>query len=61
MEQKLKEKIRLNYDRDLEQARLELGEKSKKFSEYQKTLNSHMKADIQKNINELDVELKKLV
>lgn len=61
MEDKLKEKIRLNFDKDLEQARLELLESRKKFSEYQTTLNSHMKADIQKNINELDVELKKLV
>jgi predicted transcriptional regulator len=61
MEQKLKDKIRLSFDKDLEQARLELAETRKKFDEYQKTLNSHMKADIQRNINELDLELKRLV
>jgi hypothetical protein len=61
MEQKLKDKIRLAFDKDLERARLELAESRKKFSEYQVTLNSHMKADIKRNINELDVVLKKLV
>jgi len=61
MEGKLKSMIRISFDKDLEQARLELGESRKKFSEYQVTLNSHVKADIKRNINELDVELKRLV
>jgi hypothetical protein len=34
MEQKLKDSIRLNFDKDLDQARLELGESRKKFGEY---------------------------
>jgi hypothetical protein len=34
MEQKLKDKIRLSFDKDLEQARLELAETRKKFDEY---------------------------
>jgi hypothetical protein len=61
MEQKLKEKIRLSFDKDLEQARLELAECRKKFNEYQVTLNSHVKADIKNNINGLDVELKRMI
>ena len=35
MEQKVKDKIRLSFDKDLEQARLEPAETRKKFSEYQ--------------------------
>lgn len=61
MENGLKDKIRLAFDKDLERARLELSESRKKFSEYQTTLNSHVKADIKRNINELDVELKRLI
>lgn len=34
MEGKLKDQIRLSFDKDLEQARLELAESRKKFSEY---------------------------
>ena len=34
MELNLKQKIRLNFDKDLENARLELAECKKKFSEY---------------------------
>lgn len=34
MEQKLKDKVRLAFDKDLERARLELAESRKKFSEY---------------------------
>ena len=61
MEDQLKEKIRLAFDKDLERARLDLKESKKKFAEYQTTLNSHMKADIKGHINELDVVLKKLI
>lgn len=61
MEDKLKDKVRLAYDKDLDQTRRELAEVRKKFAEYQVTLNSHVKADIKRNINELDVELKRLV
>lgn len=61
MEDRLKDKIRLEFDKDLEQARLELQETRKKFAEYQANLNFTMKADITSNINELDVVLKKLV
>lgn len=59
MEKLLKDSIRLNFDKDLERARLELEESRKKFSEYQQTLNSHMKADITRNFNELDAEMKR--
>lgn len=34
MEAKLKEKVRLSFDKDLEQSRLELAETRKKFTEY---------------------------
>jgi hypothetical protein len=34
MEDKLKDKIRLEFDKDLERARLELVETRKKFAEY---------------------------
>lgn len=34
-------------------------ESRKKFSEYQATLNSHLKADITRNFNELDSEMKR--
>jgi hypothetical protein len=59
MEKLLKDSVRLNFDKDLERARLELEESRKKFSEYQSTLNSHMKADITRNFNELDAEMKR--
>lgn len=57
LEQKLKDKVRLSFDKDLEQARLALSEIRKKFSEYQVTLNSHVVADVTREINELHQEL----
>ena len=59
MEKLLKDSVRLNFDKDLERARRELQESRKKFSEYQSTLNSHLKADITRNFNELDAEIRR--
>ena len=61
MEGKLKDKTKLSFEKDLERARLELAESKKKFNEYQTTLNSHVKADIQQNIQNIEVELKRLI
>jgi len=61
MEGKLKDKTKLSFEKDLERARLELAESKKKFNEYQITLNSHVKADIQQNIQNIEVELKRLI
>jgi len=38
MERKLKEKIRLRFDKDLESTRLELKEQKRKFAEYQQNM-----------------------
>ena len=59
MEKLIKDSVRLSFDKDLDRARLELNESRKKFTEYQKTLNSHLKADITRNFNELDAEIKR--
>lgn len=59
LEKNLKEQIRLEFEKDLEQARRELAESRKKFSEYQATLNSHIKADLTRNFNELEADMKR--
>lgn len=61
LEDRLKGKIRIEFDKDLQRARQELEELRRKFGEYQNTLNDHMKAEVQKNKNDLDSDLKKIV
>ena len=61
MEDELREKVRLAFEKDLTQARQELAESRKKFAEYKQTLNAHLSADIKQNINQLHSDLKKIV
>ena len=61
LEKGLKEKIRLYFDKDLEQTRVLLAEQKKKFKEYQVTLNSYVEENVSHNINYIDEEMKKRV
>lgn len=61
LESNLKETIKLQFEKDLEQARLMLVENRKKVSEYQKTLNSHMEAAVERNKAECNAEITALI
>lgn len=61
VEKNLKEKIRLYFDKDLEQTRVLLDESKRKFKEYQLTLNSYMRENVAENINYIDEVMKKRV
>ena len=61
VEKGLKEKIRLYFDKDLEQTRILLAEQKRKFKEYQLTLNSYMRENVTENINYIDEVMKKRV
>lgn len=54
LEKQLKDKIKLRYEKDLDQTRLELLDQKKKFGEYKAALNSTMNGEIKENINEID-------
>lgn len=58
LEKGLKEKIRLHFDKDLEQTRSLLHAKAQKFNSYQLTLNSHMRENVTENINYIDEVMK---
>ena len=58
LEKGLKEKIRLYFDKDLEQTRSLLHAKAQKFNAYQLTLNSHMRENVTENINYIDEVMK---
>ena len=58
LEKGLKEKIRLYFDKDLEQTRSLLHAKAQKFNSYQLTLNSHMRENVTENINYIDEVMK---
>lgn len=61
LEKNVKDKVRLYFDKDLEQTRVLLEEQKKKFAEYQAALNSSMKLNVKNNINYIDEEMKKHV
>ena len=61
LEKSVKDKVRLYFDKDLEQTRVLLEEQKKKFGEYQAALNSSMKLNVKNNINYIDEEMKKHV
>ena len=61
VEKGLKEKIRLYFDKDLEQTRVLLAEQKRKFKEYQLTLNAYMRENVAENINYIDEVMKKRV
>ena len=61
LEKSVKDKVRLYFDKDLEQTRVLLEEQKKKFKEYQTALNSSMKLNVKNNINYIDEEMKKHV
>jgi hypothetical protein len=54
LEKQLKDKIKLRYEKDLDQTRMELLDQKKKFGEYKAALNSTMNGEIKENINEID-------
>jgi len=61
LEKGLKEKIRIYFDKDLDQARMALDEQHKKYAEYKEALNSFVKADIKDDINSIDALMRKRV
>lgn len=61
VEKNLKEKIRLYFDKDLEQTRVLLSEQKRKFAGYKETLNSHMRENVTANINHIDAVMKERV
>lgn len=61
LEKGLKEKIRIYFDKDLEQARMALDEQHKKYAEYKEALNSYVKADIKDDMNSIETLMKKRV
>ena len=61
MEGKVKKKVRLYFDHDLDQTRMILEETKKKFAEYKVNLNSTLKCEVKENINEMDQIIKKRV
>ena len=61
VEKGIKDKVRLYFDKDLEQTRVLLVEQKKKFKEYQQTLNSHIKLDVKNNINYIDEVMRERV
>ena len=61
VEKGLKEKIRLYFDKDLEQTRVLLSESKRKFAEYKGTLNSHMEEKVTTTINQIDAVMKQRV
>jgi predicted deacetylase len=61
LEKGLKEKIRLHFDKDLTQTRVLLDEQKRKFSAYQDTLNSHMRARVTEEVNYIEQTMRKRV
>jgi len=61
VEKGIKDKVRLYFDKDLDQTRVLLEEQKKKFKEYQQTLNSHIRADVTDNINHIDEVMRERV
>ena len=61
LEKGLKEKIRLYFDKDLEQTRVLLDEQKRKFKEYQLTLNAYVREHVTDKINHIDEEMKERV
>lgn len=59
LESGLKAKIQLYFEKDLEQTRMLLEESKRKFAEYQRSLNSHVKGEVKDNINNLEVIMRK--
>ena len=61
LEKGLKEKIRLYFDKDLDQTRVLLDEQKRKFAEYQTAVNSKMKATVTESVNYIEQEMKKRI
>lgn len=61
METRLHDAVRIDFEKDLQEARLALQEERKKFESYQQVLNASMNTEIKEHINELDLQLKKII
>ena len=59
LEKALKDKVRLYFDKDLQQTRVLLAEQINKFKDYQLALNSHIRLDVTNNINHIEEVMKK--
>ena len=58
LEKKLQDKIRLTYDKDLEEARMKIDEYRKKFLDYSANVNARVIADVRENCNNIDSTMK---
>lgn len=61
VEKGLKEKIRLYFDKDLQQTRVLLDEQKRKFGEYQQQLNAYVREHVKESHNYIDQEMKQRV
>ena len=58
MERNLTEQIKVNYDRELDQTRMQLDETRRKFADFQLNINARVMADVRDNINSIDSIMK---
>jgi hypothetical protein len=58
MEKDLTEEIRLCYDRELAQTKMQLADKEHQFKEYQESFNATIKAEVRNNHNQIDGVMK---
>ena len=58
LESNLTEKIRLCYDRELDQARMQLADFRKQFMEYQESVSAQIKARVREEVNSIDGAMK---
>lgn len=59
LETNLTEKIRLNYDKELDSARVQLADIKKQFHEYQESVSAMIKAKVRQEQNTIDGVMKK--
>lgn len=58
MEKKLSDKIRLDFDRELNQREVDLIEGNRKFADFQANINARVNADVRDNVNNIDTLMK---
>lgn len=59
LEKNLTEKIKLCYDRELDQTRMLLSDFRKQFSEYQQSVSAKIRAEVREEVNTIDGVMKK--
>ena len=58
MEKKLSDKIRLEFDKELNQRESELIEANRKFADFQANISARVNADVRDNVNNIDTVMK---